>query len=54
MSTNSEKILNDAVHGRKMLQMGGRLEAAHLALALSNRLARDVRAVVGVAIRAVN
>ena len=29
-----EEILNDAVHRGEPLQMGGRLEAPHLALAL--------------------
>ena len=46
MSANSEEILHDAVDGREALQMGGRLEAAHLAFTLSRRLVRDFSSVV--------
>ena len=38
MSTHPEEILNEAVHGREALHLGGRLEAPHLALALARRL----------------
>ena len=46
MSAHPEEILHDAVHRREALQMGGRLEAAHLALALTGRLMRDLRSIV--------
>ena len=38
MSTDPEKILHHAVDGREALEMGGRLKAAHLPLALARRL----------------
>jgi len=38
MSARSEEILYEAVHGRKTLHLGGRLEAPHLTLALARRL----------------
>ena len=46
MSADSEEILDDAVHRCEPLQMGGRLEPAHLPLALTSRLMRDLRSVV--------
>ena len=46
MSAHSEEILHQAVHGHAPLHVGGRLEAAHLALTLTGRLMRDVRAIV--------
>jgi len=46
MSAHSEEILHQAVHGHEPLHVGGRLEAAHLALTLTGRLMRDVRAIV--------
>ena len=48
MSAHAEEILHDAVHRREALQLAGRLEAAHLALALPGRLVSDFRAIVGV------
>ena len=38
MSAHSEEILHQAVHGHEPLHVGGRLEAAHLALTLTGRL----------------
>ena len=38
VSADSKEILYDAMDGREALQMGGRLEAPHLTLALSGRL----------------
>jgi hypothetical protein len=38
MSAHPKEILNEAVHGREALRLGGRLEAPHLALALARRL----------------
>ena len=46
VAADPEQILDDAVHRCEPLQMGGRLEAAHLALTLTGRLMRDVRAIV--------
>ncbi len=46
MSADSEEILDDAVHRCKTLQMGSRLEPAHLAFPLAGRLMRDFRAIV--------
>ena len=46
VAADPEEILNDAVHRCEPLQMGGRLEDAHLALALTGRLMRDLRAIV--------
>ena len=43
MSADSEEILDDAVHRCKTLQMGSRLEPAHLAFPLAGRLMRDFR-----------
>ena len=37
MSADPEEILYDAVHRCEALQMGGRLEPAHVALALADR-----------------
>jgi hypothetical protein len=54
MSADPEEVLDHAVNGREALQMGSRLEAAHLALALSGRLMRDLGAVVRVPISAVD
>ena len=54
VSADPEEILDHAVDGREALQMGSRLEAAHLALALSGRLMRDLGAVVRVPIGAVD
>jgi hypothetical protein len=46
MSADTEEILDDAVHRCESLQMGSRLEAAHLAFPLAGRLMRDFRAIV--------
>ncbi len=46
MSADSEEILDDAVHRCKTLQMGSRLEPAHLAFPLAGRLMRDFRPIV--------
>jgi hypothetical protein len=54
VSADPEEILYYTVYGREALQMGSRLEAAHLALALSGRLMRDFGAVVRVPIGAVD
>ena len=54
MSAHPEEILHDAVDRCDALQMGGRLEAAHLALALPRRLVGDVGAIVRALARAVD
>jgi hypothetical protein len=54
VSADPKEVLHHAVDGRKALQLGRRLEAAHLALALSGRLMRHLGAVVRVLIRAVD
>ena len=54
MSTHSEEILHHAVDRHEAFHVRGRLKAAHLALALSNRLVRDLGAAVRVLIRAVD
>jgi hypothetical protein len=54
VSADSEEILHHAMYGREALQMGSRFEAAHLALALSGRLMRDLGAVVRVPVGAVD
>ncbi len=46
VATDPEQILDDAVHRCEPLQVGGRLEPAHLPLALTSRLMRDRRSVV--------
>ncbi len=46
MSAEPEEILYDAVHRCKALQMGGRLEPAHLPLPLAGRLMRDLCSIV--------
>jgi hypothetical protein len=38
VSADPEEILYHSMHGREALQVGSRLKAAHLALALSGRL----------------
>ena len=38
MSTDPEEILYDAVDGREALQLGSRLETAHLTFGLPGRL----------------
>ena len=53
-SANSDEILDYIVDGREALQMGGRLEAAHLAFTLSRRLVRDFSWVVRILIRGVD
>ena len=54
MSTHSEEILHHAVDRHEAFHVRGRHKAAHLALSLSNRLVRDLGAVVRVLIRAVD
>ena len=54
VAADPEEILDDAVHRGKPLQMGGRIEPAHLSLALPSRLVGDFGAVVPVLVRAVN
>ena len=54
VAADAEQILDNAVHRGKPLQLGGRLEVAHLALALTGRLVRDLRAIVGILFRAVH
>ena len=54
MSADPEEVLYDAVPRGEPLQMGGRLEPAHLALSLAGRLVRDFGAIVRVLVRAVN
>jgi hypothetical protein len=54
MSAHPEEILYEAVHGREALQLGGRLEAPHLALALARRLMRDFSSIVCVLVRDVD
>ena len=51
--TDSEEILHDPVNRREPLELSGRRETPHLALTLSCRLMRDLRAVVRVLIGAV-
>jgi len=48
VSADPEETLYHAVYGREALQTGSRSEAAHLALALSGRLMRNLGAVVRV------
>jgi hypothetical protein len=54
MSAHPEQILYEAVHGRKALHLGGRLEAPHLALALARRLMGDFSSIVRVLVRDVD
>ncbi len=54
MSTHPEEILHEAVHGHEALDVGGRLEAPHLALALTGRLVGDFGSIVRVLIRGVD
>ena len=46
VSTDSEEMLHDPVNRREPLELSGRRETPHLALTLSGRLMRDLRAVV--------
>ena len=46
MSADPKEILHHTMDGGEPLQMSGRLEAAHLALALAGRLMRDLGSVV--------
>ena len=50
VSTDSEEILYDTVNRGKPLELSGRREPPHLALTLSCRLMRDLRAIVRVLI----
>ena len=50
VSPDSEEILHDPVNRRESLELSGRLEPPHLALTLSCRLMRDLRAIVRVLI----
>ena len=54
VAADPEEVVDDPVPGRKMLQMRGRLEAAHLPLALSDRLMRHLGPIVRVLIGAVH
>ncbi len=53
VSTDAEQILHDTVNRREPLELSGRRETPHLALTLSGRLMRDLRAVIRVLIGAV-
>ena len=46
MSAHPKQILYNTMDGGEPLQMSGRLEAAHLPLALARRLMRDLGAIV--------
>ena len=46
MAPDPEEILHNAVDRGEPLEMSDRLEAAHLALALTGRLMRALRAIV--------
>ena len=46
MSADPEEVLYDAVHRCEPLQMGGRLEPAHLPFPLAGRLMRDLGSIV--------
>ena len=54
MPTDPKEILDDSVDGREALKLSGRLEAAHLPLALPRRLVGDLRAIVRILIGAVD
>ena len=54
MSAHPEEILYEAVDREKSLRVRGGLEPAHLALTLSRRLVRDLRAIVRILFRAVD
>ena len=54
MSAHSEEILYEAVHGRKALHLGGRLEAPHLTLTLACRLMGHFGSIVRVLVRDVD
>ena len=54
MSAHPKQILYNTMDGGEPLQMSGRLEAAHLPLALARRLMRDLGAIVRVLVRDVN
>ena len=54
MPTDSEEMLHDPVNRREPLELSGRRETPHLALTLSGRLMRDLRAVVRVLIGGVD
>ena len=54
MSADPKEILHHTMDGGEPLQMSGRLEAAHLALALAGRLVRDLGAIVRVLLSDVN
>src|SRR4029453_7375978 len=51
MPAHPEEILDEAVHGREALHLGGRLEAPHLTLALARRLMGDFSSIVRVLVR---
>ena len=46
VATDPEEVVDDAVHGCKALQMGRRLDAAQLPLALAGRLIRHFNSIV--------
>ena len=48
VAADTKEILDGAVHREKPLRVRGRFEPAHLALALSGRLVRDLGAIVRV------
>ena len=54
MTADPKQILDEAMDRRETLEMGGRLEPAHLALALTSRLMRDLRSIVFVLPRTMN
>ena len=54
VTSHTEKILNESVHRQEALRVSGRLEASHLALALSGRLMRNLRSIVLVLLGAVD
>ena len=54
MASYTKEILHESVDREKPLRVRGRFEPAHLSLALSRRLMRDLRSVVLVLPRAVN
>ena len=53
VAADPEEVVDHAVDGRKVLQLSGRFEAAHLPLALSDRLVRHFGFVVRIAVCAV-
>ena len=54
VAAHTKEILNRSVHREKALRLRSGFEAPHLALALPGRLVGDLRAIVGVLVRAVN